>query len=161
MEEEKKCFEDKVIEQTEKLICSMLENDLQTKDVDTLYELVDIHKDIKNEEYWKEKINMYRGSYGYRGYNDGSYGRRGVRGTGRGRYRGDDPVSEMQEHYEDYNDAQAEMYSGNYGAEGDMVKSVEGIMKNVYEIIEELSDAESPEVMHIIQKYAKKINEMK
>lgn len=149
---------EKLLEETEKKINELIKEGLQTKDIDTLYDLVDIHKDIKNEIYWKEKIDMsYRGYNGYRGYNDGAYGRR----YGRGGYRGEDPVMEMQGHYEDYNEAQAEVYSGNYGAEGDMVKSVEGIMKNIYEIICELSETGTPEVMHIIQKYAKKINEMK
>lgn len=95
-----------------------------------------------------------------RGRYRGDYGRRGVPGSGRGRYRGEDAMDEMQEHYENYNEAHEEMYNGNYGAEGEMIKSVEGIMKNVYEIIEELAETDNQEVMHIIQKYAKKIEEM-
>lgn len=98
----------------------------------------------------------------------GSYGRRGVPGTGRGRYRdggsyGMDPemmMQEMMEYYENYNDSREEMYRGNYGAEGGMVESAEGIMENVYSIVEELSKADSPEVMQVIKKYARKINEM-
>ena len=41
-----------------------------------------------------------------------------------------------------------------------MVKSVEGIMKNIYEIVEELSETNSPDVEQIIKKYARKISEM-
>lgn len=110
---------------------------------------------------------IYRehGEYGRRGRDSrgryrGEYGRRGVRGTGRGRYNGEHPMEEMMEHYDNYSDAYDEIDRGNYGAEGEMVKSVEGIMRNVYEIIEELSEADSPEVMAIIKKYSRKINEM-
>ena len=104
----------------------------------------------------------YRG-YGA-GYGEGGYGRRGRDSRGRynarGRYRGEDVMEEMMERYDEYNEAADEMGRGNYGAEGDMVKSVEGIMKNVYEIVCELSEADSPEVMSVIKKYSKKINEM-
>lgn len=139
---------------------------------------MDIHKDIKNEQYWqniKEEANMRYGEYGEeypmygrrgvpgtgRGrYRDGSYGRRGVPGSGRGRYRGEYSIDEMMEHYGNYSEANDEAMRGNYGAEGEMVKSVEGIMKNIYEIVEELSETEVPEVEQIIKRYAKKISEM-
>ena len=88
------------------------------------------------------------------------YGRRGIPGYEKGRYRGYYPMEEMMEHYGNYSEANEESMRGNYGAEGEMVKSVEGIMKNIYEIVEELSEADSPEVMHIIKKYSRKINEM-
>lgn len=109
-----------------------------------------------------------RGYSGY-GYGEGGYGRRGVKGTGRGRYRGgrgsgryrgEEEMEEMMEHYGNYSDANEAFNAGNYGAEGGMVQSAEGIMKNVYSIIEELKEADSPEVMQVIKKYAKKINEM-
>lgn len=163
---------DKVKCEVEKLINCLVEEELQVDDVDLLGKLIDIHKDLANEDYWKikEEVKYMRyndyNDYGRRGvpgtgrrrYND--YGRRGVKGTGRGRYRGEDSMEEMQEHYGNYSDASEEMYRGNYGAEGEMVKSVEGIMKNITEIVEELSEADSPEVMRIIKKYSKKINEM-
>lgn len=88
----------------------------------------------------------------------GEYGRRGVPGTGR--YRGEYAIDEIQEHYNNYSEANEEMDNGNYGAEGEMVKSVEGIMKNVYEIVQELGETDSPEVMQIIKRYAHKIEEM-
>lgn len=107
-------------------------------------------------------------NYRTRMYGD-EYGRRGVPGTGRryrgdygrrGRYRGDYAIDEMQEHYNNYSEANEEVDSGNYGAEGEMVKSVEGIMKNVYEIVQELAETDNPEVMQIIKRYAHKIDEM-
>lgn len=175
MEEEKKELKtDKVKNQVEKLInCITQEDELQINDVDLLGKLIDIHKDLANEDYWKKKEEVYdmryndyeeygrRGVPGTgRGRYRGDYGRRGVKGTGRGRYRGGDAMDEMMEHYENYSEASEEMDRGNYGAEGGMIKSVEGIMKNIYEIVEELSEADSPEVMRVIKRYSKKINEM-
>lgn len=174
-ENEQQLIED-VLEKVEEKIWNLLEQEIQPTNVDYLYKLIDIHKDIKNEKYWKKKEDkMMRysdyedyGNYGRRGvpgtgrgmYRDGSYGRRGVPGTGRGRYRGDYSIDEMREHYMDYNDANEEAMRGNYGAEGEMIKSVEGIMKNIYEIVEELSETNSPDVEQIIKKYARKISEM-
>lgn len=34
-------------------------NGVKEDNVDYLYKLVDIHKDIKNEEYWKKKEEKY------------------------------------------------------------------------------------------------------
>lgn len=155
--------------ETERIINKIVDNGLEIENVDLLGKLIDIHKDLSNEEYWKKKEEVYEmryddyNDYGRRGMpgtGRGRYGRRGVPGTGRGRYRGETPMDEMHEHYDNYNEAYEEMDRGNYGAEGEMVKSVEGIMKNVYEIVEELSDANTPEVTTIIKRYAKKISEM-
>lgn len=176
MENENKNKLNEIIKQVEKEIGCIAEEGIQMSNLDMLGKLVDIHKDLSNEDYWKIKEEVYKMRYNdYNDYDDygrrgvpgtgrrryrGDYGRRGVKGTGRGRYRGEDAMDEMQEHYMNYSDANQEMNRGNYGAENEMLKSVDGIMKNIYEIIEELSEAESPEVIHIIKKYAKKINEM-
>ena len=174
MEEENKNICQKLNDKIDEKLTEMSDNNFENTKIETLGMLVDIKKDIANMEYWKNKeevMNMrrYRGDiemdYGRRGVpgtgrryrND--YGRRGVPGTGR-RYRGEDKMEEMMDHYIDYNEASSDVYNGNYGAEDEMVKSVEGIMKNVYEIVEELTETDSPEVMHIIQKYAKKIQGM-
>lgn len=153
----------------------LVKNGITSENVDYLGKLMDIHKDLQEEECLKKKedldmrYNEYdEDSYGRRGvpgtgrsrYRESAYGRRGVPGTGRGRYRGYYPMEEMMEHYGNYNEANEESMRGNYGAEGEMVKSVEGIMKNIYEIVEELSETEVPEVEHIIKRYAKKISEM-
>ena len=110
MEEDKKELDliPKAKEEVEKLIKQITESGLQVANVELLYKLIDIHKDIENEKYWKEKEeeSMYRGrdyfmddsynggrSRDSRGrYMDGSYGRRGVPGAGRGRYRGYDMI---------------------------------------------------------------------
>lgn len=161
---------EKLNEEVEKQIKEIQESGIQPANVDLLSKLINIHKNISNEDYWKEKVEIMRYSdYGRRGVpgtgrryrgDYGTYGRRGVKGTGRGRYRGEDAMEEMQEHYEDYNDAHEEMYNGNYGAEGDMLKAAESIMGNLYEIAEELSEAESPEITQMLKKYARKIEEL-
>lgn len=153
----------------------LVKNGITSETVDYLGKLMDIHKDLQEEECLKKKEELEmryseydEANYGRRGvpgtgrgrYREGAYGRRGVPGTGRGRYRGNYAMDEMMENYENYSEASEESMRGNYGAEGEMVKSVEGIMKNIYEIVEELSETEVPEVEHIIKKYAKKISEM-
>lgn len=143
-------------------------NGITLENIDYISKLVDIEKDIKKEDLEMRYSEYDEASYGRRGvpgsgrgrYREGSYGRRGVPGSGRGRYRGYYPMEEMMEHYGNYSEANEESMRGNYGAEGEMVKSVEGIMKNIYEIVEELLETEVPEVEHIIKRYAKKISEM-
>ena len=157
-------FKEKLMEEVDKGINGIIEQGIKDENIDILSKLVDIHKDVKNEEYWEKKgeaIEMrYRdyNEYGNRGYGRSNYGRRGR--DGRGRYRGEDIMEEMMERYDEYNEASEEMNRGNYGAESGMVKSVEGIMRNIYEIVCELSEADSPEVMRVIKKYSKKIEEM-
>ena len=163
--EEKNNIQDKTIEKVEEKIMSILEDDITPDNLDNLGKLVDIHKDIKNEKYWKIKEEKYmrygnydrgsynRGSYGRDEYGEGSYGRRGVKGTGRGRYRGEDMLDEMYQNYNEYNE------SGNYG--GDTTKSLEYMMQAVYDFVCMLSDeAQSPEEMQIIKRYSRKISEM-
>lgn len=146
----------------------LIKNGITLDNIDYISKLVDIEKDIKKEDLEMRYSEYDEDSYGRRvipgfgreRYREGSYGRRGVPGSGRRRYRGYYPMEEMIEHYGNYSEANEESMRGNYGAEGEMVKSVEGIMKNIYEIVEELSEAEVPEVEHIIKRYAKKISEM-
>ena len=180
MEEEKqeKNWCEEITQQVEKELEQIASEKVSTNNVDYLYRLVDIHKDLANENYWKEKIKMYgnrysrdfSGEYGRGSYNAGSYGRRGMKGTGpysryrggrgSGRYRGEDAIDEMYMNYGEYSEANQSYNEGNYGAEGGMKESAEGIMENIFEIVEELKDTGSPEVMQVIKKYSKKIMEM-
>ena len=54
MEEEKNIIE-KVKKETETVIEEILNQGIQENNLDVLYKLVDIHKDIANEEYWQKK----------------------------------------------------------------------------------------------------------
>lgn len=174
--EEKENIMDKLKEQVEEKIELIQKSGIKPENIENLYKLVDIHKDIANEDYWKskeegEKSDMRygnygaysEGSYGRRGvpgsgrggYSEGSFGRRGVKGTGRGRYRGEEKIEEMAYHYGNYSEG------GSYGAEGQTVEALEYMMEAAYEFICMLSEeAKSPEETKIIKHYAKKISEL-
>ena len=160
---------DKTKEEVERIIKQITENGLQTANVELLYKLIDVHKDIENEKYWKEKESMYRGrdyfmddsynggrSRDSRGrYMDGSYGRRGVPGTGRGRYRGYDMIEEIGEHYGDYSEGR-----DNYGNDRETEKSFDKMLQSLedftYLIMQE---ADSQDKIEKVRKTAKKISE--
>lgn len=182
MEEENK----EVLEEqdTMKSIKELVENELkgalkegiQPDNIDDIGKLVDIHKDIENEEYWKKKEEVYRmryydenryGEHRYEGdYGmDRSYGRRG-RPAGaprdsRGRYRGpEDKMHEMMEHYGNYSAASDAANRGNYGAEEDSMKSLDYMLKCVCVFMDMLEEeAGSPEEAQMIKKYRKKMAE--
>ena len=168
MEEEKKQETnvlDKTKEEVEKLIKQVTESGLQVANVELLYKLIDIHKDINNEEYWKKKEEnmMYRDYDNYSGgrsrdsrgrYMD-SYGRRGVPGTGRGRYRGYDMIEEMGEHYGDYSEGR-----DNYGNDRETEKSFDKMLQSLedftYLIMQEV---DSQDKIEKVRKTARKISE--
>ena len=119
-----------------------------------------------NEAYWKKKEEnmMYRDYDNYsdgrsrdsRGrYMDSSYGRRGVPGTGRGRYRGYDMIEEMGEHYGDYSEGR-----DNYGNDRETEKSFDKMLQSLedftYLIMQE---ADSQDKIEKVRKTARKISE--
>lgn len=158
--------------EVERIIKQITENGLQTANVELLYKLIDIHKDIENEKYWKEKEEneMYRGrdyfmddsynggrSRDSRGrYMDGSYGRRGVPGTGRGRYRGYDMIEEMGEHYGDYSEGR-DTYGNDRETEKSFDKMLQSLEDFTYLIMQE---ADSQDKIEKVRKTARKISEM-
>ncbi len=153
---------------------------LDAKVLDCLYKLIDIHKDIKNEEYWevkKEAIKMRYNDYkeeeypemNYSGYGHdgdyGNYGNYGTYGRRRRRYSGMQDVpaevlEELRETYGDYSGSRRAYSRGNYGAKEDTMKSLDYMLKSVQEFIKMLSeDASSEEEMKLIKKYIKKMGE--
>ncbi len=168
MEEEKKQETnviDKAKEEVEKLIKQVTESGLQVANVELLYKLIDIHKDIENEEFWekKEENMMYRDYDNYsggrsrdsRGRYAESYGKRGVPGSGRGRYRGYDMIEEMGEHYGDYSEGR-----DNYGNDRETEKSFDKMLQSLedftYLIMQE---ADSPDKIEKVKRTARKISE--
>ena len=150
----------------------MLNVGIQEDNIDNLGKLVDIHKDIENEEYWNKKKEVYHMRYydenrysNYYGQDDmmGRYGRRGVPGTGRGRgrYRGpEEKMHEMMEHYGNYSVASEAANRGNYGAEEDSMKSLDSMLRCVVIFMDMLEEnADSQEEAQMIKKYRKKISE--
>lgn len=176
MEEEKKLI-GKVKEETEKVIEQIINQGIEENNLDVLYKLVDIHKDIANEEYWqkkKEEIDMrYRAygndGYGRNSYGEDSYGRRGVKGTGRGRYRGgrgsgrygEEMMDDMYQNYEAYSEGREQYERGNYGAKEDTMMNLEYMLESMVDFVEMLKqDASSQEEVNLIKKYTKQISEM-
>lgn len=173
---EQKTFDNikkEINQKIEKEIGCIMEEGLQESNIELLGKLIDIHKDIANEEYWKNKEEVldmrYRG-YGNESYGEGSYGRRGVPGTGRGRYRdggsygrrgvdakyrGEEMMDEMMEHYGNY------MESGNYGSEDETMESFSYMLKSFKDFFKHLkNEASSQEEVEMLQKTAREIGQM-
>ena len=179
---EEKQMQKKVKNETEKVIKNILEQGIKPDNIDYLYKLIDVHKDVANEEHWddeeKEETGM-RYSYGreggYGAYSEGSYGRRRQRDS-RGRYmeggnygrrgvdakyRGHDLIEDVYQNYGNYSEGREEYGRGNYGAKEDTMKSLEYMLQSVVEFITMLKDeAGSQEEFEMIKKYTKKISEM-
>ena len=57
---EEKPIMNEVLEKVESKVTELIKNEGVRRDnAEYLYQLVDIHKDIKNEEYWKIKEEKY------------------------------------------------------------------------------------------------------
>lgn len=175
MEEEKKSMQESVKEETEKIIESILQEGIKNDNLDMLGRIVDIHKDIANECYWKKKeeslmrysygAEYNEGSYGRRGvpgtgrrsYSEGgSYGRRGVPGSGRRRYRGEDMIDEMAYYYGNYSDGK-EMY----GADQDTMQSYKMMLKAFKEYFEFLKEnASTPEEQQLLERTSREMSQV-
>ena len=162
-EEKKKLFEE-VCEKVEEKIQLIMNNGISPENVETLGELVDIHKDLANEDYWNEKKEVMKMRYrGYDEYSDGGYGNYGRRGrdsrgryTERGRsYQGEEMIEEMREHYGTY------MESGRYNGP-EKEKSFDYMLQSAEEFFMHLmQEAENPEQLEKIRRTARKISEMR
>lgn len=157
---------EKLNEEVEKQINEIINEGVQAENLTMLGKLVDIHKDLANENYWckkEEVLDMnYRrnpmeyGEYGnnYGGRMRDGRGRYMARGRGRN-YRGEEMLEDMMENYGTY------MESGNYGgpetekAFDYMLKSAEDFMMHLFE------ESENPEQMEKIRRMARKVSEMR
>ena len=108
-------MEEKLIEQINEKLSTIVEEGINVNNLEALGKLIDIHKDLANEEYWKVKKEVLNMRYrGYDDYDESDYGRRTRDSRGRymersrGNYRGEDMIEEMREHYGNY------MESGRY-----------------------------------------------
>jgi len=96
-----------------------------------------------------------------RGRYMGDYGRRGVAGTGRGRYRSYDYIEDMNDNYGNYSESKESYRRGNYGAGEDSMKSLDYMLKSVHQFMKMLKDdADNQEEMELIQDYARRIGDM-
>ena len=109
---------------------------------------------------------MRYGDYGARmrdsrGRYMGDYGRRGVAGTGRGRYRGYDYIEDMNDNYGNYSESKESYRRGNYGAGEDSMKSLDYMLKSVQQFMKMLKDdADNQEEVELIQDYARRIGDL-
>lgn len=178
MQEEKKQTEeksviDKVTEEVDKSIKRIMEQGVQTNNIDFLYKMIDVKKDIAEIE--KEEQEMMYGNYDNYGRHDdmsygggrrrdsrgrymegGSYGRRGVKGTGRGRYRGEEMMDEMMYHYGNYSEGREQ-----YGADNETLKSFEYMLKSFKDYYKHLKqEASSPQEVKMLEQTAEEMLEM-
>ena len=161
---------DKLKEETDKSMKRVLEQGVQTNNIDFLYKMIDVKKDIAEIE--KEEQEMMYGNYGryddmsYSGgrrrdsrgrYMEGSsYGRRGVPGTGRGRYRGEEMMDEMAYHYGNYNEGREQ-----YGADEETMKSFKYMLKSFKDYYKHLKEeASSQQEVKMLEDVAREISEM-
>lgn len=59
MSESEKPTNEDVLEKVENKIAEVIAEGVKKENVDFLYKLVDIHKDLKNEKYWDMKEEKY------------------------------------------------------------------------------------------------------
>ena len=179
MEEEKKeettNYTEKIKNKVNKELEKLAGVELDKESLEKLYKLVDIDKDLENIDYWNVKKEVMKmryngyGDYSEGGYSEGghsgNYGRRGVPGTGRGRYRGysdgEEMLENMKESYGAYSESMGAYSRGNYSAGQDGMKALEDIMELFAEFTQKMiKEAESPEEKQIIKKYLRKVSQM-
>lgn len=160
---------DKVKEKAEYIITDILDSGINNENIDMLSKVIDIHKDMANEEYWqiKEENIMYRDDR-YNDYPSMNYGARRrdsrgryMEGSRNRRYRGHDMIDKMYDTYSTYMGDREEINRGNYGAKDDTMKSLEYMLQSAYDFMCMLSDdADSQEEVELIQRYARKMSEL-
>ena len=129
-------MEEKVIEKMEDSIKKIIDEGLNTNNLDTLYKLSKIKHMAKEDE--KMNYENYNGRRydAYGNYDDGSYGRGNYGRRGRDmRYRGEDEMDRMYGEYNRYQESR-----NRYGASDEtdksfhyMVKALEDFIKVLYE----------------------------
>ena len=175
-EKQEKTMQEKVCKQVEEKIEYIINQGIKPENIDNLYKLVDIHKDLANEEYWevkKEDISMrYKNYSGYSEGPMGNYGRRmrdsrgrfmeGGYGRGYGaRYSGKEVLGEMMEAYEDYSESSGQFGRGNYGSKQESMESLSTMLDSVVDFMAMLKkDANSQEELDLIKRYSKTISDM-
>lgn len=168
MEEEKKEKNviEKVTEEVDKSIKRIMEQGVQTNNIDFLYKMIDVKKDIAEIEKEEQEM-MYSNYDNYGRYDDmnyeggrrrdsrgrymesGSYGRRGYDT----KYRGHDMLDEMNYSYGAYSDNNE---YGNYGETS--TKELKKMLDCNIALIEHLKkNAKSQEEIEIIDR---KVQEM-
>lgn len=154
-EDLKYAVEDKIKELYDENQGNITGNNLQA-----IGELIDIHKDIANEEYWcmkEEKEDMYYrdGRDDYRDRRDREYYGRRERDS-RGRYRGHEHLDRMYDDYGRYMEGRE-----RYGANEDTKRSLKYMLESMEDFAHMLKeDAQSQEEVDMIRQTAQRIANM-
>ena len=163
-------MEEKLANKTEEKIKEILEDDINPNNLEYLYKLIDIYKDVKEVESmnygnygrggnygnygeYSNYGNYGRGNYGegYGEYNDG-YGRRGVDS----KYRGYGHLDRMYNEYGNYSYGRE-----RYGANEDTKKSLEYMLRSMEDFARMLKEeAQSQEEVMMIKQTAQRIAQM-
>lgn len=153
---------EETISNLEKYIISCGKVELDSVDVDYLFKVTDIYKDLKEVE------NMNNGygreySRGYGDYNDygreyNEYNRRGVDS----KYRASSYMDGMRGSYEAYEEDRSEYNTnGNYGAKEDGLKDLDAMLHYNHKLIKYIKEtATSPEEKEIVKKHFNKAKEL-
>lgn len=162
-------MEEKVIKKMEDSIKKIMDEGLNTNNLDTLYKLTKIKHMTKEDEKMnygmREDYNGRRPGYdSYGNYGEGNYGRYmdnyGRRGYDR-RYRGHDHIDRMADYYGRYEEGKQEYNRGNYGAKDDSLKSLEFMLKSAEDFFKMLKEeADGQEEINMIRATAQKISQM-
>lgn len=150
MEEKELTTTESIKSEVEKILGDISNEGISRDNVDYVYKLVDVHKDLEQENYWEVK-KMYYGNYRRDGYDDMSYGRR--RRDSRGRYRGHDMIEDMRENYDRYSE------NRRYGGK-DTSESLEYMLESIVCFVEMLEEDASEQDINLIRKYTRRIAEM-
>ena len=140
-------MEEEIIKKTKEQIKQILDEEINPNNLEYLYKLVDIYKDIKEVECmnYGNYGNYYGRRAGYDAYGNYDRGNYGARGYNR-RYRGHDHLDRMYDDYGRYMESR-ERYGA--GEESDksfhyMIKSLEDFIKVLHE------EAETPQQKQMI-----------
>lgn len=161
---EKEELNKKLKEEIKKVKEQIATQGIQNNNIEYLYKIVDIEKDLCEIEKGGESMNYGRyndyGRYGRDEYGRDEYGRRGNY-RARGNYRGNDYMDSMYNEYNRYEEGREQYNRGDYNAKEDSIKSLEYMMESALDLVKMLYDkAQSQEEINIIRKYTKKMSEM-
>ena len=156
-------MEERIIQKMEESINKMLDEGLNTTNIDTLVKLSKIKHYAKEDKNMNGSYNARRPGYdiygrNYNNYNDyDNYSRRGYDM----RYKGHDYIDRMSDNYGRYEEGRRNYNAGNYNAKEDTLKSLEYMLESATDFFRMLKEeANSQEEINMIRKYAQKISQM-
>lgn len=152
---------EKVKQEIDKTLTRIMEQGVQTTNIDFLGKMVDVKKDIAEIEKEEKEMMYGRG----RNYNEGNYSTRGRSRDSRGRfmeggsgssYRGEELMDDMMYHYGNYNEGRE-----RYGNDNETMKSFKYMLKSFKDYYKHLKqEASSQQEVQMLEDVAREISEM-